>query len=144
VYLNNKRETNKLYKELRLKMKSRALKLAIRYHHGSATSDLRDKVEKGLADGSIRIVIATDSLGMGADIPDIHRVVQVRAGVSLGATVQRIGRAGRAGNSQAEGIVLYEPALTKQKKRKVADVDDEDQEEEPAPVANTTNVRSYV
>lgn len=64
-----------------------------------------------MADGRIRVCIATDSLGMGADIRDIHRVIQVRAGDSVAVMLQRLGRAGRDGISQAEGVVLFERQL---------------------------------
>lgn len=116
VYLN-KRTIKSLLVYLRDKMPTLTLKLVIDYHHGSATNEQRDDTEKHLAASKIRVAIATDSLGMSVDIPDIQRVIQVRAGDSIAAMVQRIGRAGRNGVIQAEGIVLFEKHLLKPPKK---------------------------
>jgi ATP-dependent DNA helicase RecQ len=111
VYVNDKRLVHDLYTDLRGRMCAEEHRDGIQYHHASATEFHRNAVERGLADGTYRLVVATDSLGMGQDIPDISKVVQVGAGDSLPAMVQRAGRAGRNGRLAAEAVVLFEPGL---------------------------------
>lgn len=102
-----------IYRFLRWKMPTVATKLLIRYHHGSATEKHRTDTETTLMNGECRIAVATDALGMGANMQDIELVVQVKVGESLSATVQRLGRAGRNGVYQARGIVLVEKSALK-------------------------------
>ncbi|KAH3874104.1 hypothetical protein DPMN_037345 [Dreissena polymorpha] len=55
---------------------------------------------------SIRLVLATVALGMGLDAPSISRVIHCRPPTSLEAYMQKIGRAGRKGQS-SEAILYY-------------------------------------
>lgn len=115
VYINDRRQGRQLYELLDELLEEVGLKGAVSYHHAGACENHRRAVEAGLKDGSLRWVIATDALGMGADISDIQRVIQVRAGESAAAFLQRIGRAGRDGVTPVEGIVLLEKELLKDK-----------------------------
>ncbi|KAI0073972.1 P-loop containing nucleoside triphosphate hydrolase protein [Panus rudis PR-1116 ss-1] len=66
--------------------------------------------------GDIRILVATEAVGMGADIPDIELVIQFGAPNSLAVWIQRAGRAGRLPTIQARAILLIEKsAFQKQK-----------------------------
>jgi Lhr-like helicase len=115
IYLNDKAKIIMLLKCLMWHLTPLELQDCVSYHHASASTEHRRIIEAGLKDGTFRWIIATDALGMGADIGDIMRVIQLRAGESPGACVQRIGRAGRNGVSKAKGIVLFEPELLKDK-----------------------------
>jgi superfamily II DNA helicase RecQ len=143
IYVNSRSMVLELYKFIRSKMPTVELRDSIQYHHSSATDVHRHQVEAGLTDGTYRVVVATDSLGMGQDIRDIKTVIQVKANESIPAMAQRIGRAGRSGTTQAEGIVLFERALLKRRRQidnaegVVADGGDDEvaeRPEEPEPV----------
>lgn len=73
IYLNDRTQGRQLYEILDELLEEVGLQGAVSYHHAEAGEDHRREVEAGLKDGTIRWVVATDALGMGADIPDIHR-----------------------------------------------------------------------
>jgi ATP-dependent DNA helicase RecQ len=106
VYVNDKKMVLSLCRPLHEQMSTKQLKLAIKYHHGFASETHRTESEKALADGSCRTVVAMDATGMGPDIPDIDRVIQVPPDDSVSPLVQRLGRTGRDGQRQAVGVLL--------------------------------------
>jgi superfamily II DNA helicase RecQ len=113
IYWNDKGMVRELYRFLRLKMPTIEAMELVQYHHGSATEEHRALVEEELMNGLCRIAIATDALGMGADIRGIEVAVQIKMGDSLPSTCQRLGRAGRSGVVQARAIVLLEKSAFK-------------------------------
>ena len=62
-------------------------------------------------DSTIRIVIATESLALGIDVPNVKRVIQYRFPIiaDLAVLYQRWGRASRAAGIEGEAIWLVEP-----------------------------------
>ncbi|MCS6878645.1 MAG: ligase-associated DNA damage response DEXH box helicase [Geminicoccaceae bacterium] len=67
--------------------------LPIALHHGSLDAEQRHKVERAMARGGLRAVVATSSLDLGIDWGDVDLVVQVGAPKSVARLLQRIGRA---------------------------------------------------
>ncbi len=63
-------------------------------HHGSLARELRAQVEANLKAGSLKAIVATNSLEMGIDIGALDEVVMVQAPMSVASALQRIGRAG--------------------------------------------------
>ncbi|MEM1329726.1 MAG: ligase-associated DNA damage response DEXH box helicase [Planctomycetota bacterium] len=63
-------------------------------HHGSIDRDERERIEAGLKDGTLRLVVATSSLDLGVDFSPVERVVQVGSPKGLARLMQRAGRAG--------------------------------------------------
>ncbi len=63
-------------------------------HHGSIDRGVREKVERGLKEGSIRIVVATSSLDLGVDFAPVQHVVQIGSPKGIARLMQRAGRAG--------------------------------------------------
>ena len=53
-----------------------------------------------------RVIFATSALGMGADAPNIERIIHIGPPRSLEAYFHETGRAGRGGN-QAEAVLYY-------------------------------------
>jgi ATP-dependent Lhr-like helicase len=72
-------------------------------HHGSLSKELRRSVEKGLAEGSIRCVVATASLELGIDIGEIDEVVLAGSAGNVSQALQRIGRSGHSVGQVSKG-----------------------------------------
>lgn len=66
---------------------------AMALHHGSLDRDERERVETGLKDGTIRLVVATSSLDLGVDFAPVERVFQVGSPKGIARLMQRAGRA---------------------------------------------------
>lgn len=71
--------------------------------HGELAQDKRERILNRFRDGSLRILVATDVIGRGVDIPDISHVINYDIPHVPNEYVHRIGRTGRAGSS---GIAL--------------------------------------
>ncbi|RKG73262.1 ligase-associated DNA damage response DEXH box helicase [Corallococcus exercitus] len=61
-------------------------------HHGSIDREERERVEGGLKDGSLRLVVCTSSLDLGVDFGPVERVIQIGSPKGIGRTLQRAGR----------------------------------------------------
>ena len=75
------------------------------YHAGMEESQ-RTRVQDRFAEGSLRVVCATNAFGMGIDRPDVEAVVHFEIPGSLEAYYQEIGRGGRDGR-RAEATLLW-------------------------------------
>ncbi|MEM1423221.1 MAG: ligase-associated DNA damage response DEXH box helicase, partial [Planctomycetota bacterium] len=77
-------------------------------HHGSIDREVRERVEDGLRDGSLRCVVCTSSLDLGVDFTPVDTVVQVGSPKGIARLLQRAGRSGHAPGRTSE--VLCVPA----------------------------------
>jgi ATP-dependent helicase Lhr and Lhr-like helicase len=68
----------------------------IALHHGSLDRDVREWVEAGLKDGSLKAVVATSSLDLGVDFLPVERVLQIGSPKGVARLLQRAGRSGHA------------------------------------------------
>jgi ATP-dependent Lhr-like helicase len=68
----------------------------IALHHGSLDREVRDWVEAGLKDGSLKAVVATSSLDLGVDFLPVERVLQIGSPKGVARLLQRAGRSGHA------------------------------------------------
>ena len=66
----------------------------IALHHGSLERKLRDWVEDGLRDGTLRCVVCTSSLDLGVDFTPVDRVIQIGSPKGVARLLQRAGRSG--------------------------------------------------
>ncbi len=63
-------------------------------HHGSLNREIRDRVEDGLRDGSVRCTVCTSSLDLGVDFSPVDQVIQVGSPKGVARLLQRAGRCG--------------------------------------------------
>ena len=83
-----------------------AAELPVRVHHGSLSREIREEVEKGFHDGSIKGVICTSSLELGMDIGRVDFIVQYTSPRMSTRLIQRIGRSGHTLRGLAKGAVI--------------------------------------
>lgn len=76
-------------------------------HHGSLDAGLRQQVEDGLRAGTLRCVVATSSLDLGVDFPEVDQVLQLGSPKGVARLRQRAGRARH--RPGASGSVLCVP-----------------------------------
>lgn len=74
-------------------------------YRGGYLPDKRRSIERGLREGKIRCVVATNALELGIDIGDLDAVICVGYPGSIAATWQRFGRAGRRGSKSVSILV---------------------------------------
>ncbi len=65
-------------------------------HHASLSRSVRDQVEAGLKDGSLRCVVCTSSLDLGVDFSPVEQVMQIGSPKGIARLLQRAGRSGHS------------------------------------------------
>jgi DEAD/DEAH box helicase domain-containing protein len=83
---------------------------AIRGYRGGYLPNQRREIERGLRDGSVRGVVATNALELGIDIGSLEAAVLAGYPGTIASTLQQMGRAGRrAGTSIAVLVASSNP-----------------------------------
>ncbi|RZA04223.1 MAG: DEAD/DEAH box helicase, partial [Proteobacteria bacterium] len=90
LFTNTRNQAERWYQALSIVKEEWGSQLAL--HHGSLHAKERERVELGIKDGSIRIVVATSSLDLGVDFPAVDRVFQIGSPKNVARMVQRAGR----------------------------------------------------
>jgi len=89
--------------------------LGVAYHHGDLPQYVREIIEKAIVDGSIRLVVCTNTLAEGVNLPIRTMVVhsakrfagnQRFSPIPLRDISNIVGRAGRAGK-ETRGLVIF-------------------------------------
>jgi ATP-dependent Lhr-like helicase len=80
--------------------------LPVRVHHGSLSREIREEVEKGFQDGSVKGVICTSSLELGIDVGSVNFIVQYMSPRMSTRLIQRIGRSGHTLRGLASGTII--------------------------------------
>ncbi|HOC44411.1 MAG TPA: DEAD/DEAH box helicase [Thermoanaerobaculales bacterium] len=82
-------------------------------HHGALSREIRSVVEDRLKAGSLRAIVATNSLELGIDIGSIDEVVLVQPPPTVASTLQRLGRSGHRVGETSRGRIypLHSHAL---------------------------------
>ncbi|KAF9472847.1 P-loop containing nucleoside triphosphate hydrolase protein [Pholiota conissans] len=82
------------------------LRKCVDYLHAYRSPQAKQRVMDSFRRGEIKILIATEAAGMGADIPDIEQVIQFGVPSSLSVWMQRASRAGCSSSINARAILL--------------------------------------
>jgi len=80
--------------------------LSVRVHHGSLSREIREDVERGFHEGSVKAVICTSSLELGIDIGRADFIVQYMSPRMATRLIQRIGRSGHSLKGVAKGTII--------------------------------------
>ena len=80
----------------------------IGYIHGGMKVDYREEMYDKFKNDNFNIIVATDVLGRGIDIPDVTHVVNYDMPQSFETYPHRIGRTGRAGRDGASTSLITE------------------------------------
>ncbi len=78
----------------------------IALHHGSLDREIRDWVEMGLKQGSLKAVVCTSSLDLGVDFLPVERVLQIGSPKGIARLLQRAGRSGHAPGRVSRATVV--------------------------------------
>ena len=90
LFVNTRSQAELLFQEL-WRVNEESLPIAL--HHGSLDVGQRRKVERAMAEGLLRAVVATSTLDLGIDWGDVDLVINVGAPKGASRLIQRIGRA---------------------------------------------------
>ena len=102
VFTNTREQAEALGSQLRVL----APNLRVRVHHGSLSREIREEVEGGFQDGSVKGVICTSSLELGMDIGRVDFIVQYTSPRMTTRLIQRVGRSGHTLRGLAKGVVI--------------------------------------
>ncbi len=84
---------------------------ALALHHGSLDKTVREWVEQGLKNGSLKAVVCTSSLDLGVDFLPVERVIQIGSPKGVARLLQRAGRSGHAPGRPSRITVVPTNAL---------------------------------
>jgi ATP-dependent Lhr-like helicase len=98
VFTNTRNQCENWYQALTLYEPDMAPFIGL--HHGSLDRGERERVERGLAEGTLKCVVCTSSLDLGVDFSPVELVVQVGSPKGVARLLQRAGRSGH----QPDGI----------------------------------------
>lgn len=94
VFVNTRSQAERWYQALLEHDAQLAGVIAL--HHGSLDPSVRQWVESGLKQGSLRAVVCTSSLDLGVDFLPVEQVLQIGSAKGVARLMQRAGRSGHA------------------------------------------------
>ncbi|MEO9061053.1 MAG: ligase-associated DNA damage response DEXH box helicase [Nitrosospira sp.] len=94
VFTNTRSQAERWYQALLEHNPHWAGEIAL--HHGSLDMSVRNWVELGLKNGTLRAVVCTSSLDLGVDFLPVERVLQIGSAKGVARMLQRAGRSGHA------------------------------------------------
>jgi hypothetical protein len=105
--------TTELIKVFRKDLQASEGRDIVREYHSTMSAKALERNLKALQEGICRIMVCTDAVGMGLDVPDIERVVQWRVPpwLTVSGWWQRAGRAARHPDRTGMAIIYYDRSL---------------------------------
>ncbi len=111
VFGQSRNSVEVMLKYLRARVSDVAGPEAIMAYRGGYLPDKRRSIERGLRDGEILCVVATNALELGIDIGDLDAAICVGYPGAIASTWQRFGRAGRRGHKSLALLVCSSHAI---------------------------------
>jgi ATP-dependent Lhr-like helicase len=109
VFANSRLVAEKTARSLAKMAEAKGDRTEVRVHHGSISKELRRAAEERLKEGSGRAVtVATVTLELGIDVGSLDLVAQIDTPYTCSGMVQRMGRSGRRGGTQAMRLFCRE------------------------------------
>jgi ATP-dependent helicase Lhr and Lhr-like helicase len=109
VFANTRSQTEIWYQHLLHHRPDWAGQIAV--HHGSLDISVRDWVENGLRNGTLRAVVCTSSLDLGVDFSAVDLVLQVGSPKGAARLLQRAGRSGHQPGAESRLVFVPTNAL---------------------------------
>jgi ATP-dependent Lhr-like helicase len=103
LFVNTRSQAEGLFQEL---WRVNEDNLPIALHHGSLEVTRRRRVEKAMAENSLRAVVATSTLDLGIDWGDVDLVIHVGAPKGASRLAQRIGRSNHRMDEPSRAILI--------------------------------------
>jgi DEAD/DEAH box helicase domain-containing protein len=111
VFGESRNSVEVMLKYLRAQVGDVAGSEAIMAYRGGYLPETRRGIERGLREGEILCVVATNALELGIDIGELDAVISVGYPGSIASLWQRFGRAGRRGSESIAVMVCSSRAL---------------------------------
>jgi len=140
IFSNSKRTVEKVARFLN---ENEEVQLAYS-HHGALSRELRSVVEERLKAGSLRAIVATNSLELGIDIGSIDEVALVQPPPTAASALQRLGRAGHRVGEVSRGTLYPLHPLGLLPSAVIARAVLDGDIEEAVPIANPLDVLAQV
>lgn len=109
LFCNTRAQSERWYRSLADARPGWADRMAL--HHGSVDREERERVEAGLKDGSLTLVVCTASLDLGVDLAPVERVAQIGSPKGIARLLQRAGRSGHRPGSPCHVLCVPTHAL---------------------------------
>ncbi|WP_421725305.1 ligase-associated DNA damage response DEXH box helicase [Bauldia sp.] len=103
LFVNTRSQAELIFQEL-WRINTDGLPIAL--HHGSLDATQRRKVERAMAAGQLRAVVATSTLDLGIDWGDVDLVVHIGAPKGASRLAQRIGRANHRLDEPSQALLV--------------------------------------
>ena len=114
IYVRNRRRTKEITELLMNE------NITADFYHAGLDNAVKDIRQKRWQNGEVRVLVATNALGMGIDKPDVRIVIHLDLPDSPEAYFQEAGRAGRDGE-KAYAVILYATSDKTTLHKRVAD-----------------------
>ncbi|KAL9936518.1 hypothetical protein V8E36_004586 [Tilletia maclaganii] len=107
IFVNTKAETRQGLRSLRSILPP-SLRDAVQRVTGDDSASRVQEILRQFREGSVRVIVCTEALGMGVDLPNIDLVIQWRLPRDFKDLVQHFGRAARTPGAKAHVLLLYD------------------------------------
>lgn len=103
VFVNTRRLAERLAHQLGERLDDPLGEPVVAAHHGSLSKDRRQRVERKLRAGELKVLVATASLELGIDVGPVELVCQIGSPRSIATFLQRVGRSNHTRHGTPRG-----------------------------------------
>ena len=114
VYVRNRAETKEVADFLNKEG------IPATFYHAGLEPSVKDERQRAWTNDIYRVVVATNSFGMGIDKPDVRTVIHMDIPSSIEAYFQEAGRAGRDGK-RSYAVLLHSPGDKRTVSKRISD-----------------------